>query len=106
MTPFIHAKCPRKTAQLYAKHNYSILATAKALKVNIAYVYYAIIEGRAPSVKAEAVRKALGFPKTDRKPAGTKQKTASPDWLNWWRHLSKDERRAQIQNLYKQEFHK
>lgn len=97
MTPFIHEKCPPKLARLYAKHDYSMLATAKALKINIAYVYYAVIEGRAPSVKAEAVRKALGFPKTDRKPARPKH---TLDYINWWRHLPVSERRTIIQKLY------
>lgn len=97
-----HPKCPARLARLYRKLG-TLTAVSRDRGVNIRYVYDAIILGVPPSVKNTQARTRLYFPKTNRKPAAP---ATAPDWLNWWRHLSKDQRKEVIQSAYKKEFHK
>lgn len=87
-----HPNCPPRLARLYKRLGESMIAVARDRGVNIKYVFDAIHEGKAPSVKNTEARTRLYFPKTDRKPAGTKQKTPTPAHWNWWRHLTTAER--------------
>jgi hypothetical protein len=82
---------PRKLQRLHKKLK-SYQAVAKAQNVNVFWVIQVLTEtGREPVSKD--IRAKLFLPLTHRAKPGTKQDAPVPPYLNWWRHLTKEERR-------------
>lgn len=107
--PFIHPKTPSKLKSAYrnAKNTrgerYSLNTLARNIGVNWRYPWNLIKNGIEPNdstPRLQEIRQKLGLAKKKRKTRAVKTKMPAPEYIQWWRRLSTDERNAWIRKAH------